>query len=875
MHPISVTAIRVFRRSGLGRSLPVERWDTRVYPVVVRARTGPGIASGAARRAEFPDAFLAVDQQDTKRTNTTMITPNPMPSRSVQGRQSHRLRRISLGWMSFVLTAAGPAAYADTVTLEPAADTFINSRAPANNAGGHTHFAAGRDNLGGVRRGLIRFDLGSIPAGSTITSAEVRLKVTQVPRAFGRVDSMFDLRRLNVSWGEGSKTGNNGLPATAGEANWTARTLGTDNWTTPGALDDAASAPSASVMVTGADNAVYSWSSPDLIADVQHWVDNPDDNHGWLLTSRAENQSKSARGFGSRESAGNGGQLIISYEPAQPLELTDITVEAGEVHLSWSGGAGPFAIQRKQHIDDPLWDTAAVTSGTESTLASPNATGFFRVVDTADQPGIPFSAWLTGSAQRPDPVDTPGSGFGLFKLDGNTLTFSLSYSGLKAAATAAHIHGPAGVDENGSVLIDLAPHNGDGFGESGTLSGVIDLTDEQRALIMAGQTYVNIHTPSHQPGEIRGQIAPVLMQTQLSGDNARPNPVATPAHGLGTLTLVGNQLSLNVTYRDLKSAATAAHIHGPADANSNAGVLVSLESVVDGALGTSGSFSGTLSLSPEQLAHVIAGRTYINIHTPDHQPGEIRGQLRPQPAAVPLTASLSGLHERPDPITNNAAGSATLMLAGQNLTLNAQYAALEAAAVAAHLHGPAATSENAGVLVGLDSLNGGALGIDGTFSGTVDLTEEQRTQVLNGLTYLNVHTSVHQPGEIRGQVAPVLMMATLSGANARPDPIDSPATGLAVLALRGSELDMVVAYNGLTAPATAAHIHGPADASGTAGVLVDLSPLNGGGFGTSGFLSGTVSLTPDQLSAVIDGLTYINIHTSTHKGGEIRGQISR
>jgi hypothetical protein len=75
--------------------------------------------------------------------------------------------------------------------------------------------------------------------------------------------------------------------------------------------------------------------------------------------------------------------------------------------------------------------------------------------------------------------------------------------------------------------------------------------------------------------------------------------------------------------------------------------------------------------------------------------------------------------------------------------------------------------------------------------------------------------------------------------------------------------------------ASDSHIHGPASASANAGVLVGLSPFNGGAFGASGTMSGTTTLSASTLSSLIDGLTYINLHTSANPGGEIRGQILR
>ena len=91
---------------------------------------------------------------------------------------------------------------AATTNLNAVADTFIVSSSPGNNAGGHAWFDAGRDGMGGVRRGLLRFDLSGIPLGSTVTSAVVLLTVVQVPST-GGVNSTFDLFQLRAGWAGG------------------------------------------------------------------------------------------------------------------------------------------------------------------------------------------------------------------------------------------------------------------------------------------------------------------------------------------------------------------------------------------------------------------------------------------------------------------------------------------------------------------------------------------------------------------------------------------------------------------------------------------------------------------------------------------------
>lgn len=76
-----------------------------------------------------------------------------------------------------------------------------------------------------------------------------------------------------------------------------------------------------------------------------------------------------------------------------------------------------------------------------------------------------------------------------------------------------------------------------------------------------------------------------------------------------------------------------------------------------------------------------------------------------------------------------------------------------------HIHGPAITISNAPVLFNLapahlpaapDPAKGGVI------VGTATLTEEQETNLLAGLYYVNIHTAQNPGGEIRGQLIPLL-----------------------------------------------------------------------------------------------------------------------
>ncbi len=84
-------------------------------------------------------------------------------------------------------------------------------------------------------------------------------------------------------------------------------------------------------------------------------------------------------------------------------------------------------------------------------------------------------------------------------------------------------------------------------------------------------------------------------------------------------------------------------------------------------------------------------------------------------------------------------------------------------------------------------------------------------------------------------------------------------------------------FTDLTGAATAAHIHGPAAAGFAAPVLFDLAPVHFPAAipATGGVIFGSVVYTAAQATSLLAGLDYVNIHTATNPGGEIRGQLIR
>jgi hypothetical protein len=144
------------------------------------------------------------------------------------------------------------------------------------------------------------------------------------------------------------------------------------------------------------------------------------------------------------------------------------------------------------------------------------------------------------------------------------------------------------------------------------------------AFILAGQTYLNIHTANNGGGEIRSQIYPMQVGATLN-NLAEVPPTVSSGTGTALMNIVSNKLTYVVTYTNLTSSATLGHIHGPASPTGSAGVLIGFPSPS----GTSGTISSSAILTSAQLFDIITGQTYANVHTVNNGGGEIRGQLYP------------------------------------------------------------------------------------------------------------------------------------------------------------------------------------------------------------------------------------------------------
>jgi len=250
--------------------------------------------------------------------------------------------------LAAALVGIGPSlASATSISINPIKDNtlyeFVVVDGDRSNGVGD-HFFAGKTDQAEIRRGVLAFDIaGSIPAGSTITSVSLTMNMSRTLLNTART---VELHKLLADWGEGTSdaSGNEGqgTAATTNDATWRHRFYNTIFWTTPGGDFSGTVSASQSVGAIG----LYVWSSTQMVADVQSWLDNPTTNFGWLMLGN-ESTSDTTKRFDTREST-IPPVLTIDYTASTPtptptpgpITLTALGRKVGginTVRLDWSG----------------------------------------------------------------------------------------------------------------------------------------------------------------------------------------------------------------------------------------------------------------------------------------------------------------------------------------------------------------------------------------------------------------------------------------------------------------------------------------------------------------------------------------------------------
>jgi len=121
------------------------------------------------------------------------------------------------------------------------------------------------------------------------------------------------------------------------------------------------------------------------------------------------------------------------------------------------------------------------------------------------------------------------------------------------------------------------------------------------------------------------------------------------------------------------------------------------------------------------------------------------------------------------------------------------------------------------------------------------------------------------------QAAAMSFKVALSGAQSVP-PVENAGAGTADLTYDPATrvVTWTITYSGMSGPVTMAHFHGPAAPGKNAGVVIWLTKQ---GSPVESPIKGEATLTPEQAQQFAAGEWYINVHTQSHPGGEIRGQV--
>jgi hypothetical protein len=261
--------------------------------------------------------------------------------------------------------AISSVALADTVILPASKDNTIYEDTLGQYSNGQgIYLYTGRTGTDLLRRALIAFNLSSIPANATVTSATLTLNLN---RRGPEIPGDISLRKVLRDWGEGASDagfpGGNGATAEPGDATWIHNFFDDSFWTNAGGDFSSTVSASTSVDIPGD----YTWSGSGLIADVQAWVSNPATNFGWGIIGNEVTAGSAAR-FGSRENMNTPPQtprLSVTYQVTGPTPTPTATPTPGP-----SATATPTATATA--TPNPT-STPAPTSTPTPTPASPQA----------------------------------------------------------------------------------------------------------------------------------------------------------------------------------------------------------------------------------------------------------------------------------------------------------------------------------------------------------------------------------------------------------------------------------------------------------------------------------------------------------------------
>ena len=186
-----------------------------------------------------------------------------------------------------------------------------------------------------------------------------------------------------------------------GDATWRFRFFRSVKWDDDGGdfvADDSAFEP-----VSDVGTATWG-STPQMVADVQRWLDAPQSNFGWLVQGN-ESHNRSAKRFGSRESASRSQRprLVIGFQPkaVEPTASATPTVTAIPTTTATPTATATATATVPATATDT--STAAPTAtAPETATAVPSLTQTATANEATHRPTVTVTS--TGTAAPPSPT---------------------------------------------------------------------------------------------------------------------------------------------------------------------------------------------------------------------------------------------------------------------------------------------------------------------------------------------------------------------------------------------------------------------------------------------------------------------------------------
>jgi len=245
----------------------------------------------------------------------------------------------------------------------------------------------------------------------------------------------------------------------------------------------------------------------------------------------------------------------------------------------------------------------------------------------------------------------PGSGLSLAngaligELYADKVAFSGSFNNLEGGfdpniAGGSHLHGNV-PGQTGAIVETLLSGAAVGATEGVFFRGnnKYSVSNQLIDSLVLRLVYANIHSQAVPSGELRGQIGPLannVTHAVLSPDVTVPY---TGMQGLSTGNghlhgeVYGTSLVVSGSWTDLSSAvdtsiAGGAHLHD-GTVTETGGIVTPLNILLDSAQTTAllNPVLNNYTLTAAQIAQLLDGDIYANVHTIDAQSGAIRGQM--------------------------------------------------------------------------------------------------------------------------------------------------------------------------------------------------------------------------------------------------------